>query len=320
MKRAEMLDVTESILEKASFQVSERCVARTSCFDFAARREEQLAFVKVSSDIGNVSAKDASELQTISGCFSAMPLFIGDRTRMKPLGDDTVYMRYNIYTITPKTLEDIVFCEMNPLVEAGPGGYYVSINGNVIREKRQKLGLSVGKLAEMIGISRRTLYGYEKGMAKASVSVAYNLEWVLGVPVVQPFNMFQKSISSIRFLSTTRQKIIRNRFLQRVLRGFARFNISVAPTRRAPFDFIAHFSQKRFNVIGGVVDERDQDVDQRTEEIISISRVVEAHSVFITDGEQIPNNNIPLIHHGELAKMSCLEDLFARLDLAFRYP
>ena len=313
MKRAEMLDATESILKRARFQVSERCVARPSCFDFAARREEQLAFVKVPTDVGNIYAKDASELQTISGCFSAVPLFIGDRTRRKPLEDDTVYMRYNVYTITPKTLEDIVFRGMHPLVEAGPGGYYVNIDGNIIREKRQKLGLSVGKLAEMIGISRRTLYGYEKSMAKASVSAAYNLEWVLGVPVVRPFNVFQRAPSSRGFFATARHMIVRNRFLQMVLRGLTKFNVRVAPTRRAPFDFIAHFSEEGLNIVGGVADERDQNIDQRTEEIISVSRVIEAHSVFITDGAQIPNNNIPLIHHEELAKMRCLEELIARL-------
>jgi len=313
MKRAGMLDATESILKTASFQVSERCVARPSCFDFAVRREEQLAFVKVPMDVGSISAKDASELQTISGCFSAVPLFVADRTRRKPFEDDTVYMRYDVYTITPKTLEDIVFRGMHPLVEAGPGGYYVNIDGNITRETRQKLGLSVGKLAEMIGISRRTLYGYEKGMAKASVSAAYNLEWVLGVPVVQPFNVFQRAPPSAGFFATARHIIVKNRFLQIVLRGFAKFNVRVAPTRRAPFDFIAHFSEKGLNIIGGVADEKDQNVDQRTEEIISISKVVAARSVFITDGEQIPNNNIPLIHQNELAKMKCPEDFIARL-------
>lgn len=313
MKRAEMLDATESILKRASFQVSERCVARPSCFDFAARREEQLVFVRVPTEVGNVSAKDASELQTISGCFSAVALFIGERTRRKPLEDDTVYMRYSIYTITPKTLEDLVFRGMHPLVEAGPGGYYVKIDGNIIRETRQKLGLSVGKLAEMVGISRRTLYGYEKGMAKASVSTAYNLEWVLGVPVVQPFNVFQRDTPNKGFFATARHMIARNLLLQMVSRGFAKFDVRVAPTRRAPFDFIARCSEKRLNIIGGVADERDRNIDQRTEEIISISRIIEAHSVFITDGEQIPNNNIPLIRHDELAKMKCSEELIARL-------
>jgi Predicted transcriptional regulator len=64
MKRAEILDITESILEKAGFQISQRCTSRPSCFDLAVQRKKQLTFIKVYANIGNISAKDASELQT----------------------------------------------------------------------------------------------------------------------------------------------------------------------------------------------------------------------------------------------------------------
>ncbi|KPV65113.1 MAG: hypothetical protein AOA65_0492 [Candidatus Bathyarchaeota archaeon BA1] len=313
MKRAEVLDATESIFRRTGFQVSERCVARASCFDFVARREEQLALIKVPINIGNVSRKDALELQAISRYLSTVPLLICDKTRNKPLEDDTVYMRYNIYTITLKTLEDIVFRGMHPLVEAGPGGYYVNLDGSVIREKRQKLGLSVGKLAEMTSISRRTLYGYEKGMAKASVSTAYNLEWILGIPVVQPIDIFRRGSQSIGLFALAKRMIIKNRFLSMVLSKLTRLNCRVAPVGRAPFDFIAQFPKEQLNIIGGVADKRDQNIDQRTREIISISRVIDAPSVFVTDGEQIPNNNIPLIHHDELSKLRHPEEFIALL-------
>ncbi len=312
MKPGDTLDATECILKRSGFQISKRCVARPSCFDFVARRKEQTVFLKISADVGNVTARDSCELRMISGCFSAVPFFISDRTRRKPLEDDTVYMRYSIFSITPETLEDIVFREINPLIEAGPGGYYVNIDGNTVKERRQKLGLSIGKLAEMIGISRRTLYGYERGMAKASVLTAYNLEWVLGVPVVQPFNVFQ-SYSSKGFFSTAKQIVIKNRCLHMVLKGLTKLNVRVTPTRRAPFDFIVNFTGEGLNIVGGVADERDQNIEKRTEEIISISRVIDAHSVFITDGEQIPANNIPLIHHEDLSKIECSKDLISRL-------
>jgi len=313
VKRAEILDITESILEKAGFQLSQRCISRPSCFDFATQRENQLAFVKVYANIGNVLAKDASELQTISECFSATPLLIGEKTRRKPLEDDTVYSRYNIYAINPKTLGDIVLRGMQPFVEAGPGGYYIKIDGNLIRERRQKLGLSVGKMAEMMGISRRTLYGYERGMAKASVSTAYKLEWVLGVPVVQFIDVFRSTSKSTGFFATAKRMIIKHRFLQTVLRKFAQFDFGVAHTRRAPFDFIAQCSEKELKIIGGVPDEKERNVDQRTEEIISVSKIMNAQPVFITDGEKIPNNNIPLIHREDLAKMRGSEEFMELL-------
>ncbi len=313
MKRAEILDTTESILEKAGFQLSRRCTSRPSCFDFAVQKEEKPAFIKVYANIGNVFAKDASELQTISECLSATPLIIGEKTRRKPLEDDTVYSRYNIYAITPKTLEDVVLRGMHPLVEAGPGGYYIKLDGNLIRERRQELGLSVGKMAEMMGISRRTLYGYERGMAKASVSAAYKIEWVLGIPVVQFIDMFQSTPQGAGFFAKAKRIIVKYRFLQTVLRKFAQFDFRATHTDRAPFDFIAQCSEKGLKIIGGVADKKERNVDQRTEEIISVGKVINAQPVFITDGEKIPNNNIPLIHREDLIKMRGPEDLIAQL-------
>ena len=313
MKRAEILDIIGSILEKAGFQQSQRCVSRPSCFDFAIQRRKQVALVKVYANIGNVSPKDASELQKISECFSATPLIIGEKTRRKPLEDDTVYSRYNIYAINPKTLEDIVLHDIHPLVEAGPGGYYIKLDGNLIRENRQKLGLSVGKVAEMMGISRRTLYGYERGMGKASVSTVYKLEWVLGAPVAQFVDVFQSTSQVRGFFATAKHIIINHHFLQTVSSKFAQFNFRVIHTKRAPFDFIAQCSEKELKIICGVADKKERNVDQRTEEIISVSNIINAQPVFITDGEKIPNNNIPFIRREDLAKMQDPEDFIAQL-------
>jgi len=313
MKRAETLDAIESILKEAGFQISDRCVARPGCFDLVARREKQLAFMGVPFNVGSICAKTASELQTISRCFSAALLFIGEKSRDKPLEDDTVYSRYNIYTLNLRTLENIVCRKMYPLVEAGPGGYYVKLDGGAIRENRQKLGLSVGKLAEMVGISRRTLYGYEKGMAKASVSVAYKLEWILGVPLVQPIDVFKEAFQCGGFLAATKRMIVKNRFLKAVLRKLSHFGISVTATERAPFDFIVQFPEEQLNIIGGVTDGKEQDVDQRTKEIVSIGEIVKARPVFITDGQQAPNNDIPLIRYKELMGIRYPKELIALL-------
>ncbi len=314
MKRAEILEITESVLEKAGFQLSRRCVSRPSCFDLVAHRKKQLTFIKVYANIGNVSAKDASELQTISECFSAICLIIGEKTRRKPLEDDTVYSRHNIYAINVKTLEDMVLREVHPLVEAGPGGYYIELDGKLVRKRRQELELSVGKLAEMLGISRRTLYGYERGMTKASVSTAYKLEWILGVPVVQFIDMFQLSPKGTDFFATARRIVIKHPLLQTVFKKLTQFNFRVAHTRRAPFDFIARCSEKEVKIIGGVANKKERNVDQRTEEIISVGNIINAEPVFITDGKKIPNNNnILLVHREDLAKMQCLEEFIAQL-------
>ncbi len=165
----------------------------------------------------------------------------------------------------------------------------------------------------MVGISRRTLYGYEKSMAKASVSVAYKLEWILGVPLAQPVDVFNKGFQGEGFLAATKRMIVKNRFLRAVLRKLSNFSISVTSTERAPFDFIVHFPEEQIKIIGGVTDGKEQDVDQRTKEIVSISEIVKARPVFITDGQQAPNNDIPLIRYKELMGIKYPKELIALL-------
>jgi len=313
MSREEMVNAAESVLKTAGFKISKRCSSRPSCFCLVARKGADLTFIKVQPDLGKITLRDSLELTTISSCVSATPLFIGDKSRDKQLEDDTVYTRYDIYAVTPKTLEDVVASKMLPLVEAGPGGYYARLDGETIRNRRIKLGLSVGKLAEQLRISRRTLYGYERGMAKASVSAAYNLEWMLGIPLVKPIDIFKPVPPNVGFFATAKRLITRNRFLQTVLKRLILCNFKVAATTRAPFDFIAQPPNGNVNIIGGVTHRRERNIDLRAEEILSISDIIDAQPLFITDGKLVPYSDIPVIHSEELQKMHLAEDLVSRL-------
>jgi predicted transcriptional regulator len=312
MNREEMLSAAESVLKSAGFKISKRICSRPSCFCVAARKQGNLAFIRVPIDLSKITLRDAFELRTVCSHFSATPLLLGDKARDRQLEDDTVYTRYDIYAVTLKTLEDVVR-GMLPLVEAGPGGYYVRLNGEAVRERRMKLGLSVGKLADHLRISRRTLYGYERGMAKASVSAAYNLEWILGIPVVQPIDVFRPFPAGAGFFAAAKRLIIKNRFLHTVLRRLRLHNFKAAATTRTPFDFVAQPPNETLNIIGGVPREGEKNIEQRAEEILSISGVARAQPLFVTDGKIIPYNNIPLVHVEELEKARSFQELFVNL-------
>lgn len=313
MNREEMLDAAESVLKTAGFKISRQCNSRPSCFGIVARKDQDLAFIKVLTDLGKITMTDALELQTISSHFHSTPLLIGEKSREKQLEDDTVYTRYGIYGVTPKTVEDVVIRRMSPLVEAGPGGYYVRVDGDLIRERRMKLGLSVGKLAEQLRISRRTLYGYEKSMAKASVSAAFNLEWMLGIPVVKPVDIFKPVPPDVSFFSKARHFIARNRFLQKVMRRLVLCNFKVSAMTRAPFDFIAQSPNERVSIIGGVTRRGEKNLHERAEEIKSISKVVDAQPLFITDGRFVPYSDIPTILSQDFDKIQLAEELISKL-------
>lgn len=299
-----------ALLKEAGFAVSEICCSRPSCFDFVARKNGTLLFVKCQSDVGSISLGDFRELRAISESVSAASLLICERARERPLEDDTAYSRYGIVAVSPKTFENVVVRKSYPLVQAGPGGCYVEVDGEAVKQRRQALGLSVGEIAEMVGLSRRTLYGYERGMAKASVAAAYGLIWALGIPVAKPLNIFEKPKARRGCLLTrAKNALARSRFLRKAFQKLARMNATTV--RKAPFDFVINVPEEKMRILGGVADHSEKELDRRAEEILSVSRVVEAYPVFVTEGEQLLNKDILCICNEELSKIRNAEDLLA---------
>ena len=310
-REREELRAAESALEEAGFVVSLLCNSRPSCFDLAARRAGALVFIKVQNDIGSLSMSDSEELRAISESLSAGSLLIGKEAREKPLEDDTVYTRHDVPALSLKTFENVLLHDMPPLIQANPGGYYVEIDGEALKQKRQKLGLSVGQIAEMVGTSRRTIYGYERGMAKASVTAAYKLIWALGIPVARPINIFERSSIQRKYciLTTARRMLARNKLLNRIFGRYTRCHVTTV--RKAPFDFVICVPDEQLRIIGGIANNKDSELNRRVEEILSISKVAKAHSILVTESHEPLEKNIRCISSEEVSKFKSPEDLIA---------
>ena len=315
VKRAEALQIAEAALHQAGFQVSRRCSARASCFDFAARDEERLVLAKVFPNIRDVSRGVAAGIKTISGCFSSASLFISGIDDDDPLRDDTVYSRYGVHVVTLKTFEDLVLRGRFPLVKAARGGYSVALDGRKIRERRHELGLSIGKLAAMVGVSRRTLYGYERGLTRASVSTAYQMGKVLGVPIAEAIDIFgapsqgSKSGSS----SVGGCEEVRSGFLRSILSKLAQFGLKVLPTNRAPFDFTADCPREEFKIVGGVFMRKEPHLEERVREILSLSTIVRAKTLLLGEERTAVPEDVAFLNYDELAGMRDREELTALL-------
>jgi len=307
MENAAALNVA---LKEADFQVSHLCCSRPSCFDFAARKNNTVLLIKIHSDVDTFSYQDATELKIISDHVSAASLIISQKTHDKPLADDTVYSRHAIFVVTEKTIKNIALQTANPLVYAGPGGYFVEINSALVEKRRKELSLSMGKLAEMIGVSRRTLYGYERGMAKASVASAYNLAKTLGIPVANPINILEKTgKQQYCLLVKATRAIAGHALLFKIFRKFTFCNIS--PVRKAPFDFILNIPNEKHVIIGSIATSKEKHLSKRVEETLNICQVINAHPILITEKPTSFNEDIACVCIDELAAMRTPKELLA---------
>ena len=232
MSQDRLLQMVVSVLLMAGFRVSEPFSMRPRSFDLIGRKKEILLIIKVVSHIDSVSDETARDLDHISRYLKGAPLIIGERARDTDLERGAVYLRYGIYAVSVATLYDAFVEGVPPLVYASPGGLYVNINGESLREEREKRSLSLGDLGTLLGVSRRTISKYESGMG-TTLDIALKIEKIFDAALV-------RSIDLLRYEShfaeePERQDETPMNFLEKM-------GMKLHTMHRAPFQALIEFS------------------------------------------------------------------------------
>ena len=188
MSNDRLLQNVVSILIMAGYNVSERCEIRPRSFDLMTSDGKHLLVIKVVSQIDSVNEDIAWDLDKIARHLGAVPLIIGERARDAPLERGAIYLRYGINAVSSATLYDYLAEGELPLVYASPGGLYVNIDADRLRELREEHSMSLGDLAHALGVSRRTISKYEGGMG-TTLDVAMRLEELFNDDIVMPIDL-----------------------------------------------------------------------------------------------------------------------------------
>jgi putative transcriptional regulator len=188
MTQDRLTQMVISIMLLAGFDVSERCNIRPRSFDLIAKKGDTLVIIKVASHIDGVSADIARDLNLIARYLQATPLIVGERARDTDLERGVVYIRYGLFALNPETLYDYFAEGLSPMVYASPGGLYVKIKGDLLREVREHSQMSLGDLASHLGVSRRTISKYEGGMG-TTLDIAIKLEELFSAQLVETIEL-----------------------------------------------------------------------------------------------------------------------------------
>ncbi|WP_094228464.1 transcriptional regulator [Methanolobus psychrotolerans] len=300
------------VLQQADFTVSKRCNIRPRSFDLAARKGETLIFCKVLYNIDGLNEETAREMKSLARCLGGTAVLIGAKTRDQLLEDSVVYMRYDIPAVNVQTLYDYFVEDVPPLVAAAPGGLYVSIDGEVLKEARQRTDMSLGALATELGVSRRTISKYEEGGMDASIDIVLQLEELLDVALAKSIDIlrcFDKKIN----VEVPKEKIPDTQPDDGILHMLYALGYQVMSTSQAPFKAI---SKDTSNTLLTGVSIYSSAMIKRADLMSSISSVTRTKSVFIING-QIKSEtveNTVLIEKRELDKLSGADELAELID------
>src|SRR5207247_83354 len=171
MKRDRLLEETREALAKTGFFLSRPHGERGLSFDLVARRDDTLLIVKVLQNVDALARETAHELKVIARTLEGSPLVVGERTGTGALEDGVIYNRFGVPILSRPTLLEFLEEGVPPFLYSAPGGLYVRLDSSALRRLREDRQVSLGTLADIAGVSRRTIQLYLEGLpAPADVS------------------------------------------------------------------------------------------------------------------------------------------------------
>ena len=277
MNREDMINTTRAILAKAGFDVSSAISIRSICFDVVGRRGNTLLIIKVLSNVDAFSRENANEMKIMSNALDASPMIIGETSSSGKLEKGIIYTRFKIPIISNETLADQLLEEVPPFIFAAPGGLYVKIDSDTLRELREERGISLGTLAETAGVSRRTIQMYENGMG-AMIDAALRLEEFLGTDIIEPLDPF--TYAKDEKVEAKEVKGAGSKTGSDQLDRLVNIGFSITPIVRGPFDAITRDSDSNTVLLTGVGDEESKLI-QKALIVSELSNLSHRHSVVI---------------------------------------
>jgi putative transcriptional regulator len=312
MNKELLINRAIAILGRAGFIISERCDIRPRSFDIAARRENLLLLIKVISNIDGLNEETAKEMQFLSRYLHGYPVVVGEKTRDRPLETGVVYFRYGIPAFDISTMQDYFIENSPPLIYAEHGGLYVNLDGDILKQERTGKNISLGALASLLGVSRRTISKYEEGEMAASVDVALRLEEILDRGFTVAVDIFEKLHSN----DTQKKANVANEF-SNIFSILKNMGFEVLPISQAPFDAVSHSSSRmdKTTILTGV-GEFTRTMVKKAHLMSSISEVANTQSMLIVHGASKAKNieRTVLVEDKELKKYSDKDDFIDLLQ------
>ncbi|MDR3062901.1 MAG: transcriptional regulator [Methanobrevibacter sp.] len=315
-----------NLLDEEGFKTSN--VYGKSCFDMFARKNFLLLLLKVLVNIDSVNESHVHEIKKISNTFFASPLLVGLKSKNSLLEDGVVYERHGVSAIGLETLKDIIVRGEYPEVLSDRGGYYVQIDGNILKEFRNDYSFSLKELADLVKVSRETIYNYENNLSRANTETTMLLEELLNMKITLDIDVFKpkqfeikeenfepnfnSSINSDVNSSINPQKNLKNDFSKDLFhdktKNLEDLGLGVISTKKTPFDALAKIEGKKLN--SSFITSLEENMSERTMQKVAISLkdlslVTGSQSFFIINDEKfkVSFDGIPVISSWEIKEL-----------------
>ena len=297
----QLLHNIEKLLKSQGYKTSD--IYDQGSFDIVARKKLLILLLKTFQNIDSINETNAHEMKQLANIFLASPIIIGERSRNGFLEEGVIYERYDIPTIGFETLKNMILYNEYPEILADRGGYFVKIDGNVIKQYREEYSLSLKDLADLAHVSRATMYKYENEIVRANTETAMILEEILNTKVTLDIDLLKQPQKEDIEFSNVDDTL-----------DLSKLGYGVVSTNKSPFDAVAKMktSEKQSPLMANVEKNRTEKTLKRMAvPLKDLSVVTTSEPVFIINNEKIKESigTIPVIKSWELKEFENSKEL-----------
>ncbi len=280
---------TKKLLEEKNYEIFES----TGCFDIAAKKK-RFFLLKILKNIDALLFHHAHSLKALALSLNAFPFVIGERTNRERLEKNIVYERFGIPAVNLDTFELVLSGETS-CVFRDRGGTYAEIHPEKLRNARKELGLTQRKLAQLAGVSPKTIYIHEKCFRRSPISLIEKLEKIL------KRDIRNKSIARREFEISS---FPLEEFEKYVMEKFISLGFEALPVKKSPADIVARESE----IILSEVETNVKRLKYRIERFEKFLEFTRCAGAVIT--EEIKKEfSIPVINRRELENVTTKHEL-----------
>ena len=264
LNRSKMLQEIDNLLTSEGYKTSN--IYDQGSFDLVARKNLLILLLKTFLNIDSINEANAHEMK----------------------------QRYDIPAISFETLKNMILYKEYPEILADRGGYFVKVDGNVIKQYREEYSLSLKDLADLAHVSRATMYKYENEIVRANTETAMILEEILNTKVTLDIDLLKQTISEDIEYSNVEGAD-----------DLSKLGYGILSTNKSPFDAVAKMksSKDKSSLLTNVEKNRSEKTLKRMAiPLKDLSMITSSEPVFIINNDKIKDSlgTIPVIKSWEL--------------------
>jgi predicted transcriptional regulator len=289
------------------------------CFDLLVKKEDTIFSVKLFPNIDNLNPNQINDLKTLSILLKSKPLLIGIRNRYQKLEKNAVYMREGLPFISIETLESILEKNEYPHILARRGGGVIFLDGNLLKDIREKKSISRKELSEQLGVTKRTIFAYENDNMRTSEKIAKILLEILGNhSIFRKLNPLDWKISYELDQHRNTDEVDLNEFESHVQYIMKDIGLCTYWYNKGPIPFkLSLYSENEdenfFPLFSGISEEQKRITEKNIQCLKMFTRVFHKNCLFIINNnikisEEINKNIIPIVKIKDLEKVNDEEE------------